>query len=64
MPHYFFRDVADQQPPDPGPSMRGKDNQIDAMTFRSVENLFKGISGQDQITDPWEGARPRGGRIV
>jgi hypothetical protein len=49
MPYYFFSHIADEQPLDPGASMSGKHDQVDSMTFRSVENFFKGIAGADKI---------------
>jgi hypothetical protein len=51
MSYYFFCHVTDEQPLNTRPSMRGENDQIDALIFCCVENLFEGIAACDKVPD-------------
>ena len=54
MSYYFFCHVTDEQPLNTRPSMRGENDQIDALIFCRVENLFEGIAACDKVSDLWQ----------
>jgi len=58
MSYYFFCHVTDEQPLNTRPSMRGENDQIDALIFCRVENLFEGITTCDKISDLWQALDP------
>ena len=58
MSYYFFCHVTDEQPLNTRPSMRGENDQIDALIFCRVENLFEGDYHLRQDIRPLVGPRP------
>ena len=58
MSYYFFCHVTDEQPLNTCPSMRGENDQIDALIFCRVENLFRRIAACDKVSDLWQVPRP------